>query len=214
MIENPPVQLFAQYPEYLNLKHPLDAMASGDIWITTLSLVMAANCTDKMVNKVLPKFLTVFPTWKQALGKTRDDLVPLMPGISHSGNKAEYILLFAQYLETHEGKLPATVAELTELKGFGRKTAGILLHVISGNDEAIPLDIHALRIMDRLDWFKATKNPLVREKQLLPLIPEGKRFNTFTVLTQHGRQVCHSRNPECNRCKFQPACGYYKTITA
>ena len=195
MIDQPPIQLLEQFPEYLTLKHPLDAMSSGDTWSVTLSLIMAANCTDKMVNKVLPKFLSAYPTWKQALGKTRDDLVPLMPGISHSGNKAEYILLFAQYLETHDGQLPATVAELTELKGFGRKTAGILLHVISGNDEAIPLDIHALRILERLDWFKATKNPLVREKQLLPLIPKRKpakpsfetvrMTNTFSYSARH-----------------------------
>ena len=211
---NPPIELLKQYPAYLTLKHPLDAMGSGKVWDTAVALIMAANCTDKVVNKTLPLFLQTFPTWKEALGKTRDDLVPNMPGISHSGNKAEYILLFANYLEAHNGTLPATVAELTELKGFGRKTAGILLHVISGNDEAIPLDIHALRILDRLAWFPVTKNPLVREKQLLPLVPVGERFNTFTILTQHGRNICHARNPQCGDCKLKSSCEFYRTITA
>ena len=53
---NPPIELLKQYPEYLTLKHPLDAMASGKAWDCGISLVMAANCSDKMVNKTLPGF--------------------------------------------------------------------------------------------------------------------------------------------------------------
>jgi len=202
------VESLQQYSEYLALKHPLDALTSGKAWDSAVGLIMSANCSDRMVNKVLPNFLIKFPTWVDALGMTKDDLVPVMPGISHSGNKAEYILLYAAYLEQHHGRLPTTVAELTELKGFGRKTAGILLHVLQGNNDAIPLDIHALRVLDRLGWFPATKNPAVREKQLLQWVPKGQRFDTFVILTQHGRKVCHSASPDCSGCKLQSTCSF------
>jgi len=213
MLENPPLDLFEEYSEYLTLPHPLHILNSQDPWAVLIGLACAAHCTDAAVNKMLPNFLKVFPDYKSVAGKTKDDLVPLMPGISHSGNKADYILNWAKYLEEHNGDFQPTIAELTSIKGIGRTTAGILLYTVKGVDEAIPLDVHALRILDRLDWFKPTKNAEVREKQLLPLIPQGKRFKTFTILTQHGRNICHARAPKCGQCKFKAACNFYLTGT-
>jgi endonuclease III len=72
-----------------------------------------------------------------------------------------------------------------------------------------PLPAHALRILDRLGWFPATKNAEVREKQLLPWIPVGKRFNTFYILTQHGRNVCGAKLAKCGECKLNAKCAFH-----
>lgn len=209
MLENPPIHLFDRYAAYMAMPHPLQILnTSKDPWSTCLALISAAHCTDAAVNKMLPNFLKVYPDYKSVAGKTKEDLIPLLPGISHSGNKAEYILNWAKYLNDSNGMADMSIAALTKVKGIGRKTAGILQFTVSGIDEALPLDVHCLRILDRLDWFKPTKNADVREKQLLPLIPIGKRFQTFTILTQHGRHVCGALQPKCSVCLFKDVCAF------
>lgn len=207
-LSKPPIDLLELYNDYLQLKHPLDVLATKDPWKVAVGLVLAAHCSDAAVNKVAPGFFKQFPNWKSVLGKTRDDLIPFLPGISHTGNKSDYIINWANYLEAHGGDIEPTIDALTQIKGFGRKTAGILLFTVKGIDEAIPLDTHALRILDRLGWFPTTKNPDVREKQLLPWIPTGRRFATFTILTQHGRHICGAKIAQCGECKLRPRCAF------
>jgi endonuclease III len=208
VIANPPVALLELYTDYLLLKHPLDVLSSKDPWRTACGLVLAAHCSDAAVNKITSGFFKQYPKFGSVLVKTRDDLIPLLPGISHSGNKSDYIINWANYMAAHEGDMETTITALTQVKGVGRKTAGILLYTVKGIDEALPLDTHALRILDRLGWFPATKNSEVREKQMLPLIPEGRRFATFTILTQHGRWVCGAKSPQCEVCKLKDSCQF------
>ena len=207
-LPTPPVELLETYNDYLGLKHPLDALATKGPWKVGTALVLAANCSDAAVNRVTPKFFGQYPSWKSVLGKTREDLIPFLPGINHSGNKSDYLVNWANYLEAHGGDPESTVEALTHVKGVGRKTAAIILYVTKGVDEGIPLDIHALRILDRLGWFPATQNPEAREKQLLPWIPFGRRFATFTILTQHGRHICGAKAAKCGECRLSAKCAF------
>jgi endonuclease-3 len=206
---NPPIDLLSRYDEYLVLKHPLQVLETKDPWRVGCGLVLAAHCSDAAVNKAAPGFFSQYPDWKSVTGKTRNDLIPFLPGISHSGNKSDYIINWADYLEAHGGNIEPTIEALTQVKGFGRKTAGILLFIVKGIDEAIPLDTHALRILDRLGWFPATKNPEVRQKQLLPWTSIGRRFATFTILTQHGRHVCGAKAAKCGECQLSAKCAFF-----
>ena len=183
----PPLDLLERYGAYVSLRHPLDVLETGDPWRIGCGLILAAHCTDAAVNKAGPGFFKEIPDWKTILGKTRNELIPMLPGISHSGNKADYILNWANYLNIQGGAIDSTVAGLTRVKGIGRKTAAIILFTVKGIDEGIPLDTHALRVLDRLGWFPTTNSPNLKERQLLPWVPRGRRYTTFTILTQHGR---------------------------
>ena len=88
----------------------------------------------------------------------------------------------------------ATIGELTEVKGIGRKTAAIILYTALGVDEGIPLDTHALRVIDRVQCCPALKNPNAIEKKLLAEFPQGARYNLHLVLTLHGRKTCQARS--------------------
>ena len=209
-----PLDLVDIYGDYLDCRHPLDALASKDPWRIGVALVLAAHCSDAAMNKATPNFLQHYPTWREALNTTRTDIIPFIPGISHSGNKSDYIANWANYLSARDGQIEPSIEALTRIKGFGRKTAGIVLYTVNGIDEVLPLDTHALRIFDRLGWLPETKNAQVREKQLLPHVPPGRRFKTFLVLTQHGRRVCEACAPQCSSCKLQRCCRYFMSKPA
>ena len=154
-----------EYPEYAGLRHPLDVLAFAHApWEVGAGVILSADCADATVNRTLPQFLAAFPTPDSARIATVNAIVPHLPGISHRGHKAEYLIAWAKYLVKREGDIGDCVQALTQVRGIGRKTAALILYRIKGIDEGMPLDTHALRVLDRLGWFPPTRNPAARAR--------------------------------------------------
>ncbi|ODU24058.1 MAG: hypothetical protein ABS95_02390 [Verrucomicrobia bacterium SCN 57-15] len=197
------------YPEYAGLRHPLDVLATPHgPWEVGAGVILSANCSDATVNRVLPQFLSTYPTPDSVRTATVSAILPLLPGISHLGHKAGYLIAWAKFLVEKKGDVGHSAQPLTQIRGIGRKSAALILHRIKGIDEGMPLDIHALRVLDRLGWFPATRNPAVREKQLLREVSVGHRYRLFLSLTHHGRQICLARDPKCNKCRLRDECAF------
>lgn len=201
------LQRIEEYPEYVGQRHPLDVLAnSHEPWEVGAGVILSANCSDTIVNGVLPQFLRAFPTPERARNATVSEIIRYLPRISHRGHKAEYLIAWAKFLIEKGGEVGESVQALTQIRGIGRKSAALILHRIKGIDEGMPLDLHALRVLDRLGWFPATHNPAVREKQLLRYVPVGHRHRLFLSLTHHGRQICLARAPKCIECRLRNEC--------
>ena len=189
-----------EYPEYVGLRHPLNVLASPyGPWEVGAGVILSANCSDAIVNRVLPQFLSTFPTPDSVRIATVNAIVPHLPGISHRGHKAEYLIAWAKHLVENSGDIGDSVQALTQVRGIGRKSAALILHRIKGIDEGMPLDIHALRVLDRLGWFPAMRNPAVREKQLLREVPVGHRYRLFLSLTHQRQTGLFGSQPEVRR---------------
>lgn len=198
-----------QYAEYLQLRHPLTILEeTHEPWPIGVATILSAHCADAAVNQAAPGFLETFPAPDSVIGKTRDNLISWLPRISHRGIKSDYILDWASYLVERRGDIEPSIASLTRIRGIGRKTAAIILYRVKGIDEGLPLDIHALRVLDRLGWLAQTRNPSVREKQLLQIVPEGGRYRLHLIFTHHGRRVCHAQKPDCELCKLRSVCSF------
>jgi len=140
--------------------HPLSILnQSKDPWALGAAVILSAHCTDAAVNKVMDSLLARFPTPESITGARRDDIVPLLPGISHGGNKADYLVNWARHLLRKTSRVAPTIGELTKVKGIGRKTASIILHAAWGLDEGIPLDAHCQRILERIGYSPGTPKP-------------------------------------------------------
>ena len=203
-----------QYAGYVQLPHPLTIFEeTRDPWPIGVAIILSAHCTDAAVNHATPGFLRNFPAPDSVVGKVRDDLIPWLPRISHRGLKSDYLLNWARYLVERKGDIEPSIAALTCIKGIGRKTASLILYRVKGIEEGFPLDTHALRVLDRLAWLPETKNPSVREKQLLKIVPEGQRHRLHLILTHHGRQVCHAQMPSCDSCKLRTVCNLARAQT-
>jgi endonuclease-3 len=134
-----------------------------------------------------------------------DELEPLIKTCGLYRSKAKNIVATSRLLVVrHGGRVPKTMAELTELPGVGRKTANVVLSV-AFDKAAIAVDTHVFRVANRLGLTKA-KNPVQTEAQLMRVIPEAEWSDAHHWLIHHGREICHARRPECGRCPLRALC--------
>jgi len=162
-------------------------------WELLVAVILSAQCTDKMVNKVTEKLFKKY--------RTLDDYVRARPkefeqDIRSTGfyrNKAKHILTSAKMLkQQYGGKVPNTMKELLLLPGVARKTANIVLGNAFGIVEGIAVDTHVARLSRRFGLSKE-KNPEKIEKDLMALLPKKEWF-TFTYrIIEYGRNYCPAR---------------------
>lgn len=119
--------------------------------------------------------------------------------------KASQILEISRTLLTHhEGKVPATLEELLELPGVGRKTANLVL-TLGFARPGICVDVHVHRITNRLGWLR-TKNPHETESKLREFLPPKHWIPINEILVRHGQQVCRPVSPICSQCLVAADC--------
>jgi endonuclease III len=183
------------------------ALHFGDPWQLLVATILSAQCTDERVNQVTPGLFKRFPT-VQAFA--RADLGELEEAVRPTGffrNKAKSIQGAARALVAeHNGQVPPKLEALVKLPGVGRKTANVVLGAAFGLP-GITVDTHVGRVCRRLE-FTAQTDAVKAEFELMEIIPQ-KRWTKFShQVILHGRQVCHSRKPDCPGCGLLPLCPY------
>lgn len=172
-----------------------------------VATILSAQCTDERVNKVTP---ALFRKYSTAAGYAQAQIEELERDIYQTGfyhNKAKNIKALGQALvEQYGGQVPASLEDLVQLPGIGRKTANVVL----GNAFGIPgivVDTHCGRVSQRLG-LTAAKDPVKIEFDLMPLVPQ-ERWTKFSLqLIWHGRALCTAKNPKCPVCPLLPHCDY------
>ncbi len=170
-----------------------------------VSVILSAQCTDIQVNKVTPK---VFEKYKSVYDYANATVAEVAEDIKRIGlnkSKANYIVTSAkEIIERHNGIVPNTMEELTNLTGVGRKTANVILGDGFGLP-GFPVDTHVIRIMNRLKVVK-TRDATKIEKEVTKHINKKLWSNFSHILILHGREVCDARNPKCETCEFNEFC--------
>ena len=175
-----------------------------------LAVILSAQCTDKRVNLITPALFERFPTPESLATASFDDVFELIRSCSYPNNKAKHLVGMAKMLiEKFGGEVPCTLEELTQLPGVGRKTANVIQSVVWGK-AAMPVDTHVFRVSHRLGLVSARcTTPLSVEKELIKHIPEEEIPIAHHWLILHGRYVCKSRTPLCEKCGLQNSCNYF-----
>jgi len=99
----------------------------------------------------------------------------------------------------------ATVLDLLELPGVGRKTANVVLGNAFQIDEGVVVDTHVSRLSQRLKLTRQ-KDPVKIEKDLMTLVPRKDWIIFSHLLIFHGRRVCKARRPLCEECVVEKLC--------
>lgn len=120
-------------------------------WELLVAVILSAQCTDILVNRVTEKLFTKYKTLddyaKADLGEFETDIKST--GFYH--NKAKNILAAARLVkEKFGGNVPRQMTELLMLPGVARKTANVVLGNACGKVEGIAVDTHVLRLSQRL----------------------------------------------------------------
>ncbi len=172
----------------------------------TIALILAAQCTDNMVNKIIPILFTKYDTIEKLANAKVTDIEKIIKPCGFYRNKAKNISLTSKkILEDFGGNVPCTMKELTSLYGVGRKSANIILQECFNIVEGIAVDTHVSRTTYRMGFTKSNV-PLVQEQELVLKI-DKKYFSKINhILVYHGRAVCQSRNPKCDICPVNLYC--------
>lgn len=162
-------------------------------WELLVAVVLSAQCTDKMVNKVTEKLFKKYPTLTDYTKANLQEFEQDIKSTGYYRAKARNILKAAQVVqETFNGKIPKTIEELTTIPGVGRKTANVVLGNAYGIYDGIAVDTHVKRFAIRFDLTDHT-DPVKIEKDLMEIIPQKDWFDFTYLAIEYGRNIAPAR---------------------
>ena len=171
-----------------------------------VAVMLSAQCTDERVNEVTPELFEKYESAEEFAAADVDDLADDIYPVTYYNNKAKWIKSACETIvEEHDGEVPDTMAELTDLTGVGRKTANVVLQ--HGHDvvEGIVVDTHVQRLSRRLGVTEEERPERI-EQDLMTVVPEDDWQQLTHLLISHGRAVCDARNPDCADCVLEDVC--------
>ncbi|MDT8437199.1 MAG: endonuclease III, partial [Gemmatimonadota bacterium] len=179
-------------------------------WQTPLQLLVAtilsAQCTDERVNQVTPALFARCPEAKDYAEIPQSEMEKLIRSTGFYRNKARHIRGMAERLvERHDGRVPRTMDELTDLPGVARKTANVVLSNAFGISEGVVVDTHVKRVAGRLG-LTAETDPVKVERDLMEVLPREEWHPFAWRLLVHGRRRCRARRPDCEGCEISGEC--------
>lgn len=170
-----------------------------------VSTMLAAQCTDRQVNKCTRVLYARYNTPEQFAALTEEELAPYIRSCGFFNTKGKNILAMSRILvEQYGGQVPRERDVLTTLPGVGRKTANVVVSNAFGTP-AIAVDTHVFRVTNRIGLADA-KNVEKTEEQLMAHIPEKDWSAAHHWLIYHGRQVCDAKKPRCADCCVACVC--------
>ena len=169
--------------------------------------LLSAQCTDKRINEVTPELFRHYPDARAMAAAEPEDIFEYVHSVSYPNSKSRHLVEMSRKLVSDfGGEVPSTTEELTTLPGVGRKTANVLQSVWYGKP-TLAVDTHVYRVAHRLGLVPDTANtPLKVEQYLTKSIPEADIPDAHHWLLLHGRYVCKSAKPMCERCPFDAIC--------
>lgn len=174
-------------------------------WELLVATILSAQCTDKMVNEVMPALFDLFPDPRALARAPQATIEQLIRKTGFYSQKARAIRSCAKHVsERFAGRVPETMEDLTSLQGVGRKTASVVLGTAFGQP-AVFVDTHVKRLTYRLGLTRNADAHKI-ETDVKDLLPE-KNWTAFCHrLIHHGRRICQARNPRCEICPLLELC--------
>ena len=162
-----------------------------------VAVVLSAQCTDKLVNKVTEPLFKTYKSASDFAHAHRATFEKEISSVSFFRNKAKHVIEAAKIVaDDFGGKVPSTEEELVKLPGVGYKTGHVVAGELYETWEGIPTDTHVKRFAKRFDLTDHDDLKKI-SKDLEALIPkkDWKYVNNGLVL--YGRYVCPARPHDC-----------------
>lgn len=112
-----------------------------------VAVILSAQCTDERVNAETEHLFDTYETVADYANADEEALAAELNSITYYNSKAGYIKSAAQsILEDHDGAVPDTMSDLTDLSGVGRKTANVVLQHGHDLTQGIVVDTRAAAV--------------------------------------------------------------------
>lgn len=206
------------------------ALAYSTPWELLVAVILSAQSTDIIVNKVTKQLFLKYKTLDDYIHANQQEFEQTIHSVGFYKNKTKNILKTASILrEKYHDMVPQTMEEMLGLAGVARKTANIVLGNIYHKESGIPVDTHVRRISQRLrlvcldsiggnkkqvtvmngiekiDYIRDA-SPEKIENELMTVIPSHSWLKFSYSVIAHGRELCIAQKPKCDACFLRPYC--------
>lgn len=194
-------------------RHSLPWQQTRDPYRVWLSEIMLQQTQVATVLGYYERFLAHFPDVGALARASQDQVLALWSGLGYYSRARNLHRCAQQVLGQHGGVFPASAAQLAELPGIGRSTAGAIAAFCFA--ERVPiLDANVRRVLTRVLGFGADLAQARNERELWEraqaLLPTEQLHEAMPRYTQGlmdlGAQVCLARRPRCDACPLQTLC--------
>ena len=178
-----------------------------DTYQLLVCVMLSAQCTDKRVNLITPRFFAEFPSVTELAKANLASVKLLISSCNFYNNKAVNLIKMAQaVVRDFDGVVPLDEAGLKSLAGVGQKTAHVVLLEGAGAN-VMAVDTHIFRVCNRTN-FAPGKDVVKVEEKLLKVVPKEFKVDVHHWLILHGRYTCTARKPRCGACIIEDLCEY------
>ncbi len=183
------------YPE------PPIRLEHKDTYSLLIAVLLSAQCTDKMVNRVMPTLMKLAATPAKMARQTPEKIREIIKPCGLSPRKSVAIYELSRILvDKYNGQVPETLVELETLPGVGHKTASVVMCQAYGK-AAFPVDTHIHRLAQRWGLTNG-KNVVQTELDLKKLFPEESWAKLHLQIIYYGREHCTARGCDGTVCRL------------
>ncbi len=180
------------------------------VWVSEVMLQQTQVAT------VIPyyhRFMKRFPSIKSLSEASIDEVLQHWSGLGYYARGRNLHRCALILREQYHGRFPNTVAEVSQLPGIGRSTAGAILS-LSRDVPAAILDGNVKRVLTRFFALEGLPNSTAFIKQLWTLAEEltpQRRCRDYNqAMMDLGALVCTRVRPMCSSCPLQKDCLAYQ----
>lgn len=207
------------YPDFKPKKRrdPLDEL---------ILTILSQNTNDNNSFEGFKRLRKKFPTWDDVASADSSDIADAISVSGLGATKTKYIQQVLRqigaentankrfkkkspYHLEHLKKmnLDDTLKYLVAFKGVGLKTASCVA-AFSLNLPAFPVDTHIHRILKRQGIVPERMGAEDAHHVMYRITDPYDRYRFHVNLINYGREICHARNPECDKCVIKRGCLY------
>jgi endonuclease III len=153
--------------------HPITALDFKSPFELLIATIMAAQCTDVLVNKITPELFKRYPDAKAMAKASPAEVDAIISKVTFHVNKAKNIVEASKMMvEKHGGEVPKTMEELDALPGVARKTANVVLGNAYKINSGVVVDTHVMRLAPKLGLTENDNDPVKIEEELMKIVPQ------------------------------------------
>ncbi len=202
MLKKERAQLILQRLNQLYPEPPIP-LDHTDAYSLLIAVLLSAQSTDKMVNKVTPELWKLANTPARMSRQSEAAILKRIRPLGLAPQKAKAIRALSRILvDTYDGRVPDCFEDLESLPGVGHKTASVVMAQAFG-EPAFPVDTHIHRLAQR--WGLTNGKSVVQtESDLKKLFPRETWNRLHLQIIFYGREHCTARGCDgtiCSMCR-------------
>ena len=172
-----------------------------DPYTLLIAVLLSAQCTDKMVNRVTPALFVLADNPSAMASREVSEVLEIIRPLGLAPQKAKSIVALSKLLiERHAGVVPDNFADLEALPGVGHKTASVVM-AQAFSVPAFPVDTHIHRLAFR--WgLSDGSNVKKTESDLKCLFPVSSWNRLHLQIIYYGREYCTARACDGRQCEI------------